>query len=800
MIKGKSKSLDNAQYSEYGYGYSQNSPGLIGFCTNNNNNNNNNIREHHLNKSRSQPNLNLSFYHNQNHINYYSNNSFSSFPNPPKIISNNNISLTGYGINHNINEDNINVYKVIKDYRAQWENEINVWRNEEVKVLNFNEEYAYGYSLNRKDLIGYFPKDSIRIFPRDDIRKPRPYSMISVNNAYYHPTPLSTPMLMTPSAPMSIPPSAPMSIPPSAPMSIPPSAPMSIPPSTPMSIPPSAAPMPMPMPMPMPITQHNPNSNYLPTNYSQESFHNIYGNSSTDNYGSSSNYSSKSSSLTQTNNERVLSPAEIKELEEEYWSYVQCSCIDGNINDLENLFNDGNNKFDIVNAKTVDGWTTLHIAVFNNQYEIAKCLLEHGSNINAGKDEYTPLYIACQDGHFDIVKLLVEMGANIDKLSNGFTPIHIACQYGHIEIVDYLLSKGANVVVQNDIEGKFHLLHTAVNAEENSYEMIEFLLTKNFDVNVKNSRGMTPLHICAQYNKNEIAKYLINVGKADIECEDNDLNTPLIIAARYDNYDMIELLLKYRIDINCSNITGMTPLHIACENGNLDIVKYLVEMGANIDALTFEEQTSLYYGVFYGNYDIVKYLLDKKPKKVDIEKLINIARRIKNARISELLMNYNSNDSNNYNYSSYNIIHSYPDDVPNSFDEEDDELMGLINAARDNNLPKATNYIELNNGKYLNFVDVNGWTALHWASYLNHIDIVELLIEKGALTHIKTSEGINDDPQYKRKTAREIAKLRNNKKVAKMIRNNIYLKRVKIIFSSSKIAIGASGTIAAAIF
>jgi len=129
--------------------------------------------------------------------------------------------------------------------------------------------------------------------------------------------------------------------------------------------------------------------------------------------------------------------------------------------------------------------------------------------------------------------------------------------------------------------------------------MLKFLLTKNYNVNVRDSSGMTPLHICALKNKMDIAKHLIDVHKADVECEDNTLNTPLNLACRSDNYDMVKLLLKYRIDANCSNSFGMSPLHIACENGNLNIVKLLVENQALIDLTTFEGWTPLYFGVFY---------------------------------------------------------------------------------------------------------------------------------------------------------------------------------------------------------
>lgn len=129
----------------------------------------------------------------------------------------------------------------------------------------------------------------------------------------------------------------------------------------------------------------------------------------------------------------------------------------------------------IVNEYSNDGFTPLSLAIFFNQTEIAKLLLENGANpdlcaknpskVNAlhtavAKENYTlckllldygvnvnavqmqnvtPLHSAVHRGNLKIVKLLVENDAKYNpKMDNGDPPKNIAKKEGHKKIEDYL--------------------------------------------------------------------------------------------------------------------------------------------------------------------------------------------------------------------------------------------------------------------------------------------------------------------------------------------------------------------------
>lgn len=68
-----------------------------------------------------------------------------------------------------------------------------------------------------------------------------------------------------------------------------------------------------------------------------------------------------------------------------------------------------------VNAKDVEGYTALHLAVTEKRLEIVRELIKSGGNVNA--EEYgnkcTPLHLACMIGEKEIVKELVKAGGEI---------------------------------------------------------------------------------------------------------------------------------------------------------------------------------------------------------------------------------------------------------------------------------------------------------------------------------------------------------------------------------------------------
>jgi ankyrin repeat protein len=65
-----------------------------------------------------------------------------------------------------------------------------------------------------------------------------------------------------------------------------------------------------------------------------------------------------------------------------------------------------------LNGKNAAGWTSLHFAVVNGDYDLVKYLLSHGANVNHTSDEgSTALSLARQEKYKEIISLLKEHGA-----------------------------------------------------------------------------------------------------------------------------------------------------------------------------------------------------------------------------------------------------------------------------------------------------------------------------------------------------------------------------------------------------
>jgi hypothetical protein len=99
-----------------------------------------------------------------------------------------------------------------------------------------------------------------------------------------------------------------------------------------------------------------------------------------------------------------------------------------------------------LNSQNFEGETALSVAVMNNNYDVAKFLIERGADLNvANCRSETPLHQAVVLGNIEMTRLLVEEGSYIDAEDEcGETPLHFAVREDKTDIVDYLLSTGAD--------------------------------------------------------------------------------------------------------------------------------------------------------------------------------------------------------------------------------------------------------------------------------------------------------------------------------------------------------------------
>jgi len=103
----------------------------------------------------------------------------------------------------------------------------------------------------------------------------------------------------------------------------------------------------------------------------------------------------------------------------------------------------------LVNERSHDGWTPLHLAAFFGRLELVKMLLDSGAPmlaISNNNESNLPINAAAAGRRNDVVRLLVERGCPPDARASdqGYTALHLAANNGNVELVEFLLRSGAD--------------------------------------------------------------------------------------------------------------------------------------------------------------------------------------------------------------------------------------------------------------------------------------------------------------------------------------------------------------------
>jgi ankyrin repeat protein len=262
-------------------------------------------------------------------------------------------------------------------------------------------------------------------------------------------------------------------------------------------------------------------------------------------------------------------------------------------------------------------------------------------------------------------------------------------------------------------------IYTAV-AEGNVELTRQFLEKDPGLLNLKNQDLLTPLNLAAERGQLEVAAFLLKMG-ADPTIGDNENSQPIHLAAISGSIPIVDLLLEKGIDINTTDINLMTPLLFAISRGKADMTRHLVEAGADVKAKTITGLTALYVSAIYGDVDMMRLLVSKGAKV---------------------------NTSTDQGYTPLHTASSYGRTdavkflVENGADitaETEDGAQPLSWAVGRNSYG-AAEYL-ISKGAVVNHSDKDGFTALHDAVGRGNIAIVQLLVEKGADVNSSTPSG-----------------------------------------------------------
>jgi len=138
---------------------------------------------------------------------------------------------------------------------------------------------------------------------------------------------------------------------------------------------------------------------------------------------------------------------------------------------------------------------------------------------------------------------------------------------------------------------------------------VQTLLQQRVDVNVTEPDGTTALHWAARTEDSQIVDLLIRAG-ARVKTANRYGATALYLASQNGNASVVEALLKAGADPNTALPDGETALMTAARTGKVDAVKSLLMHGANANAKEpVRGQTPLMWAAAEGNADVIRLLV-----------------------------------------------------------------------------------------------------------------------------------------------------------------------------------------------
>ncbi|CAB3379975.1 Hypothetical predicted protein [Cloeon dipterum] len=287
-----------------------------------------------------------------------------------------------------------------------------------------------------------------------------------------------------------------------------------------------------------------------------------------------------------------------------------------------------------INMADERGKTALHCSAEHGYLERAKELIAHGANIRAvDVNGWNAFHFACKsnsDHKEKVIRLLHSIDSQLakEKTKSGQTGLHILLVFSNGPSVEEVCLLVEEIGV--DVKAKDNKNCTALKfAVSKEWECVDYLMKKDIDLDVKNKRGQTCLHLAAERGDLEALQTWIKLG-GDLDEADGEGSTVLHYAAKREHLQFVEKLLAFKdeeertpdiaegsvgtslkkyLRVNrCDNL-GRTPLHLAAESKNVELVDMLLKSHADLTLLDLEGKNALHYAI--NNERMLRFINEK---------------------------------------------------------------------------------------------------------------------------------------------------------------------------------------------
>ena len=290
----------------------------------------------------------------------------------------------------------------------------------------------------------------------------------------------------------------------------------------------------------------------------------------------------------------------------------------GDIQRLVNLKTSIKHSEDRKRMKCMSGKTALMEASMNGFSKIVRILCKYGAKVD-DTDSFgrTALYMAAARGREECAEILIEMSADVRKTDKlGKSALHIAAMRGHVGILGQLIDKYTETSNDDfnsaqfwysleDNDGFTPLQWAALNGHEECVEILtlrspESIISYFNDERSASSRSglnFSPVHCAAAKNNVSCLRILIeSLGKESLHFCDDKKRKPLHVAVISNSYETCKILIENGAEMNCQDNNKRTPLMLGSKLGNLKCVELLLSHNCDIDQVDCHGNTALHYG------------------------------------------------------------------------------------------------------------------------------------------------------------------------------------------------------------
>lgn len=329
------------------------------------------------------------------------------------------------------------------------------------------------------------------------------------------------------------------------------------------------------------------------------------------------------------------------------------------------------------------------------------------------EDGSSGLLLAASKNHPDIVRRLIDLNVDPNKPDeNGDRALDIATANGYQDVVRALLDASGI-----DLNAKDSTGHTALDLLKNTpeYDNLRRLISHK---GAQRSLSTRDKNLLSSIERGDLRTFENLVDITNINIQNDEGRTPLYLAVKNENYNIVEHLLAFDgIDVNrATTNTKDTPLIIASANGNTTIALALINhRGIDLNHENINKDTPLLYASANGHVEIVDALL--RTKNVDIN-------------------HANSNKTTPLIWSSsnghLNVVRRLLQENGIDLNAKNDKGRSALHEAADQNHHAILQELVQKPGINLNIQDNDGNTPLHLAAKEAHLDSMKVLVSAKA--------------------------------------------------------------------